>query len=205
MLEQWLQWGRRLQAIAQTGLAYGKDPFDVERFEQVRTIASEIFGAHANLPTPAIERLFTAQAGYATPKVDVRAAVFRDGEILLVKETSDGLWTLPGGWADVGESPAECVAKEVHEESGFEVKVTKVLAVYDRDRHGHAALPFAVYKLVFLCEIVGGQAAASVETSEVAFFPRDRLPALSLTRVVPHQILNAFAHLDDPTRATDFD
>ena len=128
---QWLAWARRLQAIAQSGLAYCKDQFDIERYHQIREIAAEMMETGTPLPgdTP-IENLFAEQSGYATPKVDVRVAAFRDGKILLVRELSDNRWTLPGGWADVGESPSVAAAREVLEESGFEVRITKVAALY---------------------------------------------------------------------------
>ncbi len=133
----WLEWTRRLQAVAQSGLAYAKDPYDVERYEQVRKIAAEIAASHTKAPVDRIDDLFSREFGYATPKLDIRAVVLNDqGEVLLVREKEDGLWTLPGGWVDVGESPSEAVEREVREESGYEVRAVRLLALWDRDKHG---------------------------------------------------------------------
>jgi ADP-ribose pyrophosphatase YjhB (NUDIX family) len=135
----WLTWARELQAIAQTGLAFSRDPFDQERYRSIRSLAARIMAEHSEIEPSSIEALFSQQAGYGTPKVDVRGAVFSgDGHILLVREVADaGRWTLPGGWADVNEPPSESVMREVREESGFEVGIRKMAAVFDRDRHGH--------------------------------------------------------------------
>lgn len=204
----WLALAREMQAIAQTGLAFTRDPYDRERYMQLRALAARAMAAGAGADPAQVAALFAAQEGYATPKIDVRAAAFNDaGEILMVREVLDeGRWTLPGGWADVNLTPAENVAKEVFEESGFEVRVTKLAAVWDRTRQGHGPSPFSAYKLFFLCEIVGGVAAPSLETSEVAFFAEDALPDdLSLGRVLPHQLRRMFAHWREPEIAAEFD
>src|ERR1017187_2556224 len=157
---EWLVWARQLQAIAQTGLTYAKDYYDVERYTSVRRVAAEMMAAGCGLKHPAtVLDVFSREAGYATPKVDVRAAVFRDNRVLLVKEREDGCWTLPGGWADVGDAPSQAAVREVKEESGYDVVATKVAAVYDRNRHGHPPIPFHAYKLFFLCDLVGGDGA----------------------------------------------
>jgi ADP-ribose pyrophosphatase YjhB (NUDIX family) len=208
-LEIWLNWARELQAIAQTGLAFSKDAYDRQRYGAIRSLAARILAEHSEAECSHIEALFTQQAGYATPKVDVRGAVFRnDGGILLVREIADaGRWTLPGGWADVNESPSECVIREVREESGFEVAVRKLAAVYDRDRHGHVPLhAFHVYKLFFICEIAGGAPRPGLETSEVGFFTTDNLPDdLSAGRVRQHQMRRMMEHWRSPELPTDFD
>jgi ADP-ribose pyrophosphatase YjhB (NUDIX family) len=169
-----LTWAKKLQAIAQTGITYAKDQYDIERYQSVRQIAAEMLAANSTglSPTQLID-LFASEIGYATPKIDVRAAVFSDKGILLVRERSDGGWTLPGGWADVGDSPSVAAVREVKEESGYDVIVRKLAAVYDRDheRHGHPPMPHHVYKLFFLCEFVGGAAKISNETDAVSFFP----------------------------------
>jgi ADP-ribose pyrophosphatase YjhB (NUDIX family) len=152
-----------------------------------------------------IRGLFSDQAGYATPKVDVRGAVFRDDAILLVRERSDGGWTLPGGWADVGDSPAAAVEREIAEESGYQARAVRLLAFYDRNKHGHPPYAFHAYKVFFLCELTGGEAQPGGETSEVGFFREDALPELSLTRVVPAQIARLFAHYRHPDWPADFD
>lgn len=201
-----LDWARRLQAIAQSGLAYVRDPYDAERYEAVRRIAAEIAAELGNVAVERVEELFALDVGYATPKIDVRGVVFDDGRILLVRERADGGWTLPGGWADSWRSPRESVELEVAEESGFTVAATKLLAVYDRRVHGHTPpMPFGVYKVFFRCEITGGAPRPSIETSDVGFFPEDALPPFSRGRVVPSQIARMFEHLRDPSLATDFD
>jgi ADP-ribose pyrophosphatase YjhB (NUDIX family) len=203
---QTLVWAKRLQAMAQTGLTYATDRFDIERYTKLREIACEMMAAGAVNATPAqIAEIFTRDTGYATPKVDVRAAVFRDDKILLVKETSDGGWTLPGGWADVGDTPSEAAVREAREESGYEVVATKVAAVLDRDRQGHPPSPFATYKIFFMCKLVGGAPQTSNETDAVDFFPQNNLPPLSAIRITPAEIKMLFAHHRDPNLPTAFD
>jgi len=187
MTSSQLDWSRRLLGIAQNGLHFSKDPYDRERFAQVRRIAAEMLAEHAE-PTALVEAL-AIETGYATPKVDTRSVVVRDGKVLLVREATDGLWTLPGGWADPGESPARNAEREVREEAGLEVRAARLLAVFDREEHAH--IPgslFHVYKLFFHCEILGGELTPSDETPEVAFFDPAALPPLSLPRVTAAQI-----------------
>lgn len=202
---RWLEWTQRIAEIAQNGLTYTEGLFDRERYEELRGIASEMMGAYTRTPPDRILELFRGEEGYATPKVDVRGVAFLDDRLLLVRERSDGLWTLPGGWADAGQSPSEAVEKEVREESGFEARAVKVLAIYDRDRHGPPPLAWRVYKLLIRCELVGGEAAHSIETDGVGFFAEDEIPPLSLGRVMPSQIRRVFDHLRDPGLPTDFD
>ena len=206
-MDKRVEWAQRLQAIAQTGLTFTKNPFERERYEQVREIAAEMMATYGDLDTDSILGLFADQAGYATPKVDVRAAIFEGEQILLVRERSDGLWTLPGGWADVGESPSVAVVREVREEAGYECRAARLLAIYDRDhpRHGHASFPFHSYKIFFQCELIGGEASDSIETSGVGFFSLDDLPDLSLRRVTPSQIERLFELYANPELPTDFD
>jgi ADP-ribose pyrophosphatase YjhB (NUDIX family) len=203
---QWINWTTRLQAIAQTGLTFAKDPYDIERYQAIREIAAEMLAAGTDLELPVIRNMLSADSGYATPKVDVRGVIFREGKILLVKEMSDGRWTLPGGWADVCESPAGNVVREVFEETGFQTRATKILALFDRELHQHEPpFPFHVYKLFMRCEITGGTATPSDETDAIEFFGADELPDLSDTRIKRSQIACMFAHLHDPARPTDFD
>lgn len=227
MDSDWLDRAQRLQALAQSGLAFTQDRFDRERYEAIRAIAAEMIAAGTGGGAPAetareLEALFTAQDGYATPKVDVRAAVFRDDGILLVRERSDGRWTLPGGWADVGDSPAAAVEREVLEEAGYAVRAVKLAAVYDRNRHAHTPHLFHIWKLFFLCDLVaaapGGSVHAPVsmrgasgtsaswsETDAADFFREGALPPLSLGRVTGRQIAHMFEHLREPGRPTSFD
>lgn len=206
MNPRWIEWAQKLQAIAQTGLAYDKDPFDRERYEAVRRIAAEIASSHSEALFEHVHELFTLEAGHATPKVDVRGAVFRDNAILLVKERSDGLWTLPGGWADVGESPSEAVAREVYEESGYRTRPTKLLALYDRTRHGHPPISAYVYRLFFQCEVLTERTPSpSIEIENVAFFDEGEMPDLSLSRITPAQIERMYQHHRHPDLPADFD
>ena len=202
----WLVWARALEALAQTGLYYTKDAFDAERFEQVRAIATAMLAVGSGAPPPRIAELLHGETGYATPKVAVRGAVFRDDRILMVREVVDGLWSLPGGWADVNHSPIECVEREIEEESGFTARARKLAAVWDRRRHNHAPVRIHhVYMLYFICELTGGAAQPSAETSAVDFFAEDALPDLSLARVTEAQIRRMFEHRRRPELPTDFD
>ena len=202
----WLLWARELQALAQTGLAFSKDTYDLERYQRIRALAAEMYARGSDTPVERIRSLFAQESGYATPKVDVRGAVFRDERILLVQEAADGGWTLPGGWADVNQSPREGVEREIREESGYEARAVKLAAVYDYRRQGHRnPLPSSIYKLFFVCELTGGAARTSFETSAVDFFAPDLLPPLSMGRTNPAQIARMFAHWRDPLLAADFD
>ncbi len=206
MEPKWLEWAKKLQATAQNGLMYTESPFERERYEDIREVAAEILAAHSSLDADKILKLFDAQTGYATPKVDVRGAVFRDNRILLVKEKSDGRWTLPGGWADVTETPSEAVVREVFEEAGFRTRAIRLAAVFDRSKQGHVRpYPFHVYKLFFLCELLGGSPTKSIETDGAEFFDEHQLPELSLGRNTPRQIARMFEHFRNPDLPTDFD
>ncbi|HEX6314832.1 MAG TPA: NUDIX hydrolase [Gemmatimonadaceae bacterium] len=200
-----LAWGRRVQAIAQTGLAYCREPYDRERYEQLLSLAHEMLARAAGVSPERIAEAFSVEKGYPTPKVDVRAAVFRDGRLLLVREKSTGRWTLPGGWADVGDSASEMAARETREEAGFEVRPVKLLAVFDKARQAHPPSLFYAYKMFFRCEIVGGEARSNHETAGVDFFARDALPPLDTDRTTAGQVDCMFAHFDEPDRPTDFD
>lgn len=203
---KWTGWGRRLMAIAQNGLTYSENHFDRERYQQLREVAAEMMAEQSGTELRRVLELFSGETGYATPKVDVRGVVFRGDEILLVKERADGLWTLPGGWADVDESPREAVVREVWEESGYRTQAVKLLAVWDRAKHPHTPpFPFHVYKIFVACELVGGEATASHETTEVGFFAEDTVPELSISRVTPGQIARLFEHHRKSSLPTDFD
>jgi ADP-ribose pyrophosphatase YjhB (NUDIX family) len=201
----WLDVVRTLQRIGQAGLAYTEGVYDRERYTQLLDLAAKIGAAALGGPITRMEEALSAEKGYPTPKVDVRAVVPKNGELLFVRETADGLWSLPGGWADIGSSPAEMVAREVLEESGYIVVPTKLLALLDKSKHAHPRELHWVYKVFCLCELRGGEARASHETHEAAFFGRDALPPLSLPRVTPSQVALMFEHLDHPDRPTDFD
>ena len=202
----WLVWARRMQAIAQNGLTFARDPFDIERYTAIQELAVEILASYTDADSTHLTGLLAGETGYATPKVDVRGVVFRDDRLLLVKERQDGGWTLPGGWADVGETPSEAVVKEIREESGYEAKAVKLLALYDRSRQRHPPQLHHAYKVFILCELVGGAAVQeTVETEGVGFFSEANVPPLSLNRVLPHQIKRMFEHHRHPEWPTDFD
>lgn len=207
MEPNWLRWAKQLAALAQNGLTYSDNEYEIDRYKQIRQIAAEMMSAGFEIEPKALIDLFSQERGYATPKVDVRGAVFRDDRILLVREKLDGGWTLPGGWADPCQSASEAVVREVFEEAGFQVRVTKLAAVYDRSKHPHEPLmPFHIYKLFFLCEITGGAAAESFETTGVDFFAEDAIPQpLSISRTLPFQIARMFEHHRNCALPTDFD
>jgi ADP-ribose pyrophosphatase YjhB (NUDIX family) len=201
----WLDIGRELRSLAQIGLTYSRDPFDRQRYERIQEIAAAVIALGAGRADPGLLDYIRHETGYATPKVDVRAAAFVDGRVLLVKEVSDGAWTLPGGWADVNDSPAESVVREVFEESGFEARAVKLAAVHDFRKRNRPRHLDSIYKLFFLCEITGGRAVPSIETSEVDFFARESLPPLSTGRTTAEQIQRMFRHAEQPDLPTDFD
>jgi ADP-ribose pyrophosphatase YjhB (NUDIX family) len=207
MPPQWLLWAQRLQALSQSGIAFSHDVYDLERYGEISRIAAEMMAQGSGLPDPELlAAAFAREIGYATPKVDIRAGVFRDERILLVQEREDeGRWSLPGGWADVGDSPAEVAVREVREESGYEVVAVKLAAVLDRNRHGHPPLPFHVYKFFFLCELVGGEAKANHEIEAADWFAEDALPPLSITRVTEPQISMLFRYRRQPDLPARFD
>ena len=202
---KWLDWVQRLQAIAQDGLTYTENPFDVERYKQLRELAAEIAAEHTNTPQPVIADLFEREEGYATPKLDCRAAVFRGDRILLVQEKADGLWTLPGGWIDVGESPSEAVAKEAREEAGYEVRPRKLIAVHDRRIHNRPPVIWHIYKLFFLCDLTGEAEKSELETDGVGFFAEDDLPPLSTGKTSPEQIALCYKHYRNRELPTEYD
>jgi len=208
MRPHWLELARRFQALAQNGLAYCKDPYDRERYEEIRCLAAEMMATGAGLRdnVPILD-LFKTEVGYATPKIGVRAAAFDRERILLVRERKDGLWTVPGGWADVGNAPSVAAIREVKEESGYDVVVKKLAALYDQDqdRHGHPPMPYHIYTIFFVCELCGGAPVDSLETSGVDFFEEDRLPPLSLPRITPVQVKHMFDHHRNPEWPTSFD
>jgi ADP-ribose pyrophosphatase YjhB (NUDIX family) len=190
--------GRQLQSIAQAGLSYSKDIYDLERFEQVKTLAKSVINEYSGMEMERISKILDQEDGYLTPKVDVRGVVFRNDRILMVKETIDGCWSLPGGWADVGLTASEVVVKEVFEESGLEVRAGRLLAVLDKKCHPHPPDLYYVYKLFFLCEEMGGSLQKGMETSEVKFFPRNRLPELSVGRNTVNQVDMMFELKNNP-------
>jgi ADP-ribose pyrophosphatase YjhB (NUDIX family) len=208
-----LAWARRVQSIAQIGLTYSDNPFDRERYERLRDLAAEMFAAQVSdgdgeaSAKVRLDDVLAGLTGYPTPKVDVRALVRRDGGVLLVRERVDGRWALPGGWADVGTSPAENAVREVAEEAGVTVTPGRLLALYDRDRaeHNHPPSPYHVYKLFVSCDLVAGEPAPGTETMGAGFFDPADLPPLSTGRVTEAQIARLLYLDDHPELPPDLD
>lgn len=201
----WLEAVKRIQAIAQNGLAYSQNVYDIERYEELRRISVEIMADFFGTPISSVKNLFAGETGYQTPKVDVRAVIFKDGKILMVKEKADGCWSLPGGWADVGLSPGEVAVKEVREEAGLQVKPWRLLGILDKKFHPHPPSPYHTYKVFILCESIGGETGCGIETSDVSFFGYDDLPELSMERNTPQQLRMVFEYLSDPAKEAFFE
>jgi 8-oxo-dGTP pyrophosphatase MutT (NUDIX family) len=202
---RWLDWAREVQSLAQIGATYAENEWQTQRYQRLMEIAAEIVSEHTDLPVGNIVDNFRVQPGYATPKVDVRGAVFRDGKLLMVQERLDGGWTMPGGWADVNDFPAASVEREVWEESGYQVKATKLIGVYDANRVEPMAF-YHAYKLVFMCEILSGEAKTSNETTDVAFFSENEVPThFAGERTQPRHVLDAFNALREPSLPTYFE
>jgi len=189
---QWLKIARELQSIAQAGLTYTQNKYDLERYEQIKQLSKNIVDEYSGLAMEKIDQIFELEEGYLTPKVDVRGVIFQEDKVLLVKETIDGKWALPGGWADVGYTPSEVVEKEVQEEAGLKVKVKRLMAVLDKKCHPHPPDLYYVYKMFFLCDQIGGQLKRGMETSDVGYFSIDELPELSTGRNTKGQIEMVF-------------
>lgn len=201
-----LQWAQEIQALAQSGLAYTENPFDAGRYKALSRIAAEMMAAKTGADLEEVLPVFEAQSGYATPKLDVRGVVFRDDKILMVRELADGgKWTLPGGWVDVNTPPSKAVQKEVREEAGVIVKAVKVLAVYDRNLHGHPHYPFHTWKIFMLCDLLSEATPDPLETAEPSWFGERSLPELSINRVTAEEIQRMFEHHRHPDLPTDFD
>ena len=189
--EKWLQWAVELQSLAQAGLFYTKDEFDAERYERVREIAAEIISLKSDIPVEKVKDLFCNEIGYQTPKLDTRAAIFKEDKILLVKE-KNGTWSLPGGWVDVNVSVKENTIKEVKEEAGLDVSADLVIAVQDREKHNLPIYAYKVCKIVVLCSVIGGSFEDNIETVESRYFALDELPALATEKNNAEQVKMCF-------------
>ena len=202
--DQWLEWAIRLQSLAQNGLAYSKDVFDIQRFEEIRQIAAEMLVTPSGLPLEKVEELFCNESGYQTPKIDTRAAIFKDGKILLVQE-SDGRWALPGGWCDVDQSVMDNTIKEVKEEAGLDVRAEKVIAILDKAKNNPARSAHRVTKVFILCKSLGGAFVPNAETVASDYFALDKLPVLSEGKTTAQQIALCFEAAADEHWQTRFD
>ena len=201
---KWIDWAREIFSLSQSGITYSGNQYDIERYKRLQEITAEIIESHSEISKESALNSFSMQAGYITPKVDVRGAVVQDGEILLIQERADGMWAMPGGWADLGDSPSSIVEREVWEESGFRVKAEKVVAVIDANR----IEPFEfyhAYKIIFLCTLLDGEPRTSHETLAVDWFDLDRLPPLSVYRTNEAMLQEVLAHVENPQRPTAFD
>ena len=201
---EWLAWAREIQSLCQTGLAFCLTGYDRHRYTRIMEIAAEIVASHSTLERDPVLAAFLRQPGYATPKIDVRGAVVRGGKILLVQERADEKWCLPGGWADVGDVPSAMVIREVFEESGINAVARKVVGIYDANRVGALEF-FHAFKIVFLCDDLGGELRGSDETLDARFFDFTGLPVLSSPRTDPRHLEEIRAHLGDPARPAAFD
>ena len=184
---------KRIKAIADTGLVYAESGYDLERYEELKRISLALMGHLSNEPFSVIASFFLPPKDYPTPKVDVRGFVVNaDNEILMAKESVDDKWTIPGGWADIGHSPSEVVVREIKEETGIDAKVVRLMAVYDKQRHDHPPEPYYIYKLMYLCEAVGGTLEAGFDMKGAAYFSLAALPELSEDRVLKSQLQHLF-------------
>ena len=204
-VDQFTKWATNLQSIAQAGLHYGKDVFDRERYEQVRKIAGEMMQAKTGLSKEQIKTLFLGDEGYQTPKIETRAAIFKDAKILLVRERMAQEWSLPGGWNDYDQTTAQNCVKEVKEESGRIVKPVKLIAVQDRNHHNKPILATNVTKIFYLCKEISREFVPNDETDACDYFALDNLPKLSLDRNTKEQIEMCFKASKDPNWQTLFE
>jgi ADP-ribose pyrophosphatase YjhB (NUDIX family) len=202
----WFAIARELKTISQAGKFFAKDDYERKRHEEIEAICAQIVAAHTETLVGEVLRILQQDSGYPTPKVDCRGVAFRDDKVLLVLEREDGGWTLPGGWCDQGLTPSQNVAREFWEESGYEVRVVRPLAIFDRDNQGHTPpYLFSIYKLFFLCEITGGAPKSSNETSDVQFFGMDQIPPLSKGRTLERQLHRFYEQYKTGDLTVDFD
>ena len=201
---KWLEWAREIYSLSQVGLTYTKNEFDIERYKRLQEIAAEIIANQSELTKETVFESFSMQAGYVTPKIDVRGAVVHNNKILLIQERMDGKWAMPGGWADLGNAPGSVAEREVWEESGFRVKAEKVVAVIDANRIQPMEF-YHAYKIIFLCTLLDGEPRISHETLAVDFFDLSNLPPLSSYRTNEDMLREVFAHVENPDRRTLFD
>ena len=192
MKEKWVLWASELQSIAQAGLTFADINYDRDRYEKIREISVEILSEYSNISHNKIKDLFATETGYQTPKVDIRASVFKDGKILMVKEKVDGAWSLPGGWADVNSSVSESAVRECLEEAGAIVKPKRIIAIHLANKHNNPHFLFTIYKIFVECELIENSFKENTETLDARFFDADDLPDLSLERNNPDQIKMCF-------------
>lgn len=201
---KWIEWAREIFSLSQAGLTYSRNEFDLARYRRLQEITAEMIESQSALSKESALESFSMQAGYTTPKIDVRGAVIKDNKILLIQERMDGRWAMPGGWADLGNAPASVAEREVLEESGYRVKAEKVIAVIDANRIEPMEF-YHAFKIIFLCSLIDGEPHTSHETMAVDFFDMDNLPPLSIYRTNEEMLREVFAHVNDRSRRTYFD
>jgi ADP-ribose pyrophosphatase YjhB (NUDIX family) len=201
---KWIAWAREIFSLSQTGLTYNENEFDIERYKRLQEISAEMIESQSEISKETALESFSMQAGYTTPKIDVRGAVVQDNKILLIQERMDERWAMPGGWADLGNAPASVAEREVWEESGYRVKAEKVVAVIDANRIEPLEF-YHAFKIIFLCRLIGGEPKTSHETMGVDFFDLNNLPPLSIYRTNEDMLHEVFAHVKDSNRPTYFD
>ncbi len=204
MSAKWIQWAQEIFSMSQAGLTYSKNEFDIERYKRLQEITAEMIESQSEVSKESALESFSMQAGYITPKIDVRGAVIRENKILLIQEKADGKWAMPGGWADLGNAPASVAEREVWEESGYRVQAEKVIAVIDANRIEPMEF-YHAFKIIFLCSLIGGEPQVSHETLAIGFFDLNDLPPLSIYRTNEEMLQEVFEHVKDPSRKTYFD
>lgn len=199
-----IEWAIRLQSLAQAGLTYGKDSFDLKRYQEIRNISAEMMAEKSGLPIEKVKNLFCNEVGYQTPKIGTRAAIFQDDKILLVQE-SDGLWSIPGGWCEVNLSVKENVVKEIKEEAGIDIAVEKLIAIHDSNKHYKGLYPYGITTVFFLCKATGGTFKENDETIASNYFTLDDLPELSEDKGSCEQVEMCFKAYHDPNWQAEFE
>ena len=204
-MEKWLKWAIEIQSLAQAGITYTDNVYDIERYERLREIAAEIIEEKSNISLEKVKDLFCNENGYQTPKIDTRAAIFKDDKILLTHE-NNGTWSLPGGWCDVLESVASNTIKEVKEETGLDVETIKIIALQDRNKHNKPIYAYGVCKIFVLCNVIGGEFIENIETTEIKYFSLDEIPNnLAEEKTNNEQIEMCFKAYKDEKWQTQFD
>ena len=204
-MEKWLKWAIEIQSLAQAGLEYTNNVYDIKRYERLREISTEMIAEKTDLSKDKVKNLFCNETGYQTPKLDTRAAIFKDNKILLVHE-KNGTWSLPGGWCDVLESVGSNTIKEVKEETGLDVETIKIISVQDRNKHNKPIYAYGVCKIFLLCNIIGGEFIENIETTEIKYFPLNEIPNnLAEEKTNREQIEMCFEAYKDKNWKTQFD
>lgn len=204
-MEKWIKWAMEIQSLAQSELAYTDNVYDIERYERLREISTEMLAEKTDLSIEKVKNLFCNETGYQTPKIDTRAVIFKDNKILLVHENNN-TWSLPGGWCDVLESVKSNTIKEVKEETGLDVDTIKVIAIQDRNKHNKPIYAYGVCKVFILCDVISGEFEKNIETTEIKYFSQDEIPNnLSDEKTNKEQIEMCFKAYNDKNWQTQFD